>query len=64
LDIRTQAGIFLIVWSILFVLVDVYARIFGGKEATFSYLISEFSQNNQAVPFVLGFIMGHIFWRM
>jgi hypothetical protein len=58
--------------TIIFVLVvivaiagyDVLAIVEGGTEASISHLLITWSYKYPAFPFVIGFVMGHLFWRM
>jgi hypothetical protein len=43
---------------------DVYAILVGGTEATISQLIIELSYQYPAMTFALGYVMGHLTWRV
>jgi hypothetical protein len=44
---------------------DIYAYIKGGQSATVSYLvITDWSKNYSAFNFLVGFVMGHLFWPL
>ncbi len=43
---------------------DVYVIYQGQQEATFSVVIYESSRRWPVIPFVLGFLCGHIFWQI
>jgi len=47
------------------IIYDIIAYIFGGQEATVSFLIiTDWSRNYPAFTFGMGFIMGHLFWAL
>ena len=55
----------LIVFIILIVaLWDCYVLSQGQQQATFSVVIYESSKKWPVIPFVLGFLCGHIFWQV
>ena len=55
----------LIVFIILVVaLWDCYVLYQGQQQATFSVVIYESSKKWPVIPFVLGFLCGHIFWQV
>jgi len=43
---------------------DVYAILVGGKEASISWTLVEWSYDYPSIPFLSGFLCGHLFWRM
>ena len=43
---------------------DFYVIYQGHQEATFSVVIYESSKRWPVIPFVLGFLCGHIFWQI
>ena len=43
---------------------DVYAIVMGGTEASISHLIIHYSYDMPLVPFLVGVVCGHLFWRM
>jgi len=43
---------------------DVYVIYQGQQEATFSVVLYESSRRWPVIPFVLGFLCGHIFWQI
>ena len=43
---------------------DVVAIQIGGTEASVSQIIIEWSYSVPAFTFAIGFIMGHLFWRL
>ncbi len=55
----------LIVFIIFIVaLWDCYVLSQGQQQATFSVVIYESSKKWPVIPFVLGFLCGHIFWQV
>ena len=51
--------------TVLFLLVwDIYAQFFLGTGATISNAVIIFSHQQPWVIFILGFILGHLLWRM
>ena len=43
---------------------DVFVLVDGGTESSISYRIITWSYEFPAMTFAVGFIMGHLFWRM
>ena len=44
---------------------DVYAYMQGGQDATISsVVITDWSKNYPAFTFMVGFLMGHLFWPL
>jgi len=43
---------------------DVYVIYQGQQEATFSVVLYESSRRWPVIPFVLGFLCGHVFWQI
>jgi len=43
---------------------DVYVIFQGQQEATFSVVLYESSKRWPVIPFVLGFLCGHVFWQI
>ena len=43
---------------------DVYVIYQGQQEATFSIVLYESSRRWPVIPFVLGFLCGHVFWQI
>ena len=46
------------------IIYDVYALIYGGTDASISHLIITWSYQHPILPFTMGIVMGHLFWRM
>lgn len=45
-------------------LFDIVVLTKNGIKATISYLLFTSAQKYPAIPFALGFLMGHLFWTM
>ena len=43
---------------------DTYAYLIAGQDATVSNVIIELSHSYPAGTFLIGFVMGHLFWQM
>jgi len=43
---------------------DVYVIYQGQQEATFSVVLYESSRRWPVIPFVFGFLCGHVFWQI
>lgn len=43
---------------------DVYVIFEGGKESSISHVLIELSYEYPSITFMLGFVCGHLFWRM
>lgn len=54
----------IIVVIILLVIYDFIAFLTGGTEATISVVIIRWSREYPAIPFAVGFLMGHLFWQL
>ena len=48
--------------TVVIILYDVAARIFGGNDATVSAVIYDASQMWPVIAFAFGFVCGHWFW--
>lgn len=59
-------------WTVLFIIAtvviiagyDMYAIFVDGKEASISQVIIDWSYQYPSLTFLMGFVMGHLFWRM
>lgn len=54
----------IIVIVLLIVVVDSYLLISGGTEASISHMLISWSYDYPIFTFLVGFTMGHLFWRM
>lgn len=61
---RTLTGIVEVTLLALLGAYDVLARVKGGQNATVTICTFEWSQICPVLPFIAGFIAGHIFWRV
>jgi hypothetical protein len=43
---------------------DVYVIMEGGKESSISHVLIELTYEYPSISFLLGFVCGHIVWRM
>jgi hypothetical protein len=43
---------------------DIFAIYSGGTEASISHIMIEWSYKYPSFTFLMGFTMGHLFWRM
>jgi hypothetical protein len=57
------AGIFLLAISAVVMIFDIYMFARHGEENTISYVILHASMSNPIIPFTVGILMGHLFWR-
>lgn len=57
-------GFFTIGLIVAIAVYDVVAIINGGTEASISHLLITYAYKYPAMPFCVGFVMGHLFWRM
>lgn len=64
MNIRKQTMIFVAVVIAAIIVYDIYAIVMGGTEASISHLLITWSYQHPVFPFVMGFTMGHLFWRM
>lgn len=46
------------------IIYDVIAIVQGGTEASISSIIITYAYKMPMMPFMVGFLMGHLFWRM
>ncbi len=62
--IKQGTILFIVVAIFLIIGWDIYAMIYGGHEATISSVLVTSAYELPVIPFALGFVMGHLFWRM
>lgn len=63
--IREVTKFFIIGILVVIFAYDFYAYLQEGQEGTISYLIiTDWSRNYPAFTFLIGFIMGHLFWPL
>jgi len=63
-DVRKLTKIFIAVTIVVMLAFDVYVWNAGGTEATISWTVFEWSHQYPAFTFMIGFVMGHLFWQM
>lgn len=54
--------IIIVACAIALILWDIYALVYGGGEATISYVIANLGKQNRMIPLVFGVLIGHFFW--
>jgi hypothetical protein len=59
-----KAAIFIIFLIALIVVADVYLIVDGGVSESISFQIIEWSYNFPVFTFLVGFTMGHLFWKI
>lgn len=55
---------FIVLTIVLIAIWDVYAIVNGGTEASISHTMIVWSYKYPAFTFLMGFVMGHLFWRV
>lgn len=61
---RMYTGIFIGIVIVAIAVYDVSIIVVGGKDASISQVLIDYSYEFPSFPFIMGFIMGHLFWRM
>lgn len=61
---RKATQIFVAFMIVAIAVYDVYAIMKGGTEASISHLMIVWAYKYPAFPFTMGFVCGHLFWRM
>jgi len=61
---RKHTVIFVMFTIVSIALYDVYAINQGGTEASISHLLITWSYEFPAFTFLMGFTMGHLFWKI
>ena len=64
MKVRKMTMIFVMIVIVAIVIYDVYALVTGGTEASISYLLMTWGYNYPVFSFAMGFVMGHLFWRI
>ena len=64
MKIETITKLFIAVIIVLIAVYDVYAIIVGGTQASVSHTIITWSYDFPAFTFLMGFVMGHLFWKI
>lgn len=61
---KFTAAIFIAITIVIIAVVDAYLIIGGGTEASISHQIITWSYEFPAFTFLMGFTMGHLFWKI
>ena len=61
---KNLAGIFIAVTIVIIAFFDTFLIIKGGTEASISHQIITWSYQYPAFTFLMGFAMGHLFWKI
>ena len=61
---RKITSIFIISLVVIIAVYDVYAIAKGGVESSISHMMIEWSYKYPMFPFMMGVLVGHLFWRM
>lgn len=61
---KNAAAIFIGLTIVLIAIVDVILILKGGTSASISYQIIDWSYKYPAFTFLMGFTMGHLFWKI
>lgn len=61
---KNMAAIFIAVVIIIIAIVDTFLIVKGGVGASISHQIIDWSYKYPAFTFLMGFTMGHLFWKI
>lgn len=61
---KNAAAIFIVFTIVLIAVVDVILIVKGGTEASISHQLIVWSYEFPAFTFLMGFTMGHLFWKI
>jgi hypothetical protein len=61
---KNIAGIFIGIVIVLIAVVDTFLIVKGGTESSISHQIITWSYEFPAFTFLMGFCMGHLFWKI
>lgn len=61
---KTMTAIFIAVVIVAIIVYDVYIILTAGKAASISWVLIEYSYDAPVFTFLIGFVCGHVFWRM
>jgi hypothetical protein len=64
MNAKKMTVIFILIVGVAIAVFDLYIIQVGGKEASISQTIILWSYEYPSVTFLLGFVCGHLFWRM
>lgn len=61
---RKITGIFIVVMVLVIAAYDIWVIAEHGKAASISWVIIEWAHAHPSIPFLSGYLCGHLFWRM
>lgn len=63
---QKQTKIFIVLVIVLITVFDVFVLSSdgGGTASSISYVLMNWSYRHPVLPFTIGFVMGHLFWRI
>jgi len=61
---KFTAALFIAITIVIIAIVDVYLIMTGGTAASISHQIIVWSYEYPAFTFLMGFTMGHLFWKI
>jgi len=64
MSLKKKTVYFIALTIMLIAIWDVYAIVNGGTEASISHTMIVWSYKYPAFTFLMGFVMGHLFWRV
>jgi hypothetical protein len=60
----TKSGIFIVLLVVVVAVFDFWVIAVDGKPGSISATLIRWSYEYPSIPFLLGFVCGHLFWRM
>lgn len=64
MNYKKATVVFIVLAAIIIAVWDVFVIIKGGVEASISQTFITWSYNHPSMTFLMGFLMGHLFWRL
>ena len=64
MNYRQVTGWFVLALIVVIAIYDIWVMSVGGKEASISQVLIDYAYEYPSFPFAMGFVCGHIFWRM
>ena len=64
MSLKKKTAIFILLTILAIAAWDVYAIVLGGHEVSISHTMIEWSYKYPIFTFLMGVVMGHLFWRM
>lgn len=61
---KKHTYVFIVAIIVLIAIWDVYVLVWGGPESSISHIMINWAYDYPVFSFVMGFVMGHLFWRM